>query len=440
MQKDAILFWNEVSIQAHANDHTGPRTEQEQPGPAFGSRALAIVHAAMYDAANSFYRTRQPYMLQVDGILSVRDAIAGAAHASLSLLYPKRQLSFLKEQLDAFGINDKISFEKGADIGQKTFSKRVNDGSELNRTSNPDAFFPNASFEAAQKSSFEEGEHRPDPNNPKQGLYATKWGQVIPFAIKDLLTVIPSKTYPDFVSDHYRKDFNEVKLFGSDISKPRTPEQTEIGIYWAYDGVQKIGTPVRLYNQIARRASELLNLTEEQNARYFLLINLVMADAGIHTWHAKYKHFLWRPIVGIRYDIRGGADPAWNPLGSPNSNSVGAINFTPNFPAYPSGHATFGTAAFTIIKLILRELPNNPGDKFEIRDFVSDEFNGETIDNLTGKPRPKRPRSFTLDKAIQENLESRIYLGVHWRFDGDEGERVGKEIAAITFKTIALKK
>jgi len=35
----------------------------------------------------------------------------------------------------------------------------------------------------------------------------------------------------------------------------------------------------------------------------------------------------------------------------------------------------------------------------------------------------------TIDKAIQDNLDSRVWLGVHWRFDGTEGVRLGSEIA-----------
>ena len=88
-----------------------------------------------------------------------------------------------------------------------------------------------------------------------------------------------------------------------------------------------------------------------------------MGDAGILAWDQKYLHNLWRPVLGVReHDPSMGpatataaafdsdCDPSWLPLGAPASNSTDA-NFTPPFPAYPSGHATFGAAAFHTVRL-----------------------------------------------------------------------------------------
>ena len=68
----------------------------------------------------------------------------------------------------------------------------------------------------------------------------------------------------------------------------------------------------------------------------------------------------------------------WQPLGAPAS--FGGTNFTPPFPAYTSGHATFGGALFQTLR------------RFYGRDdiafvFTSDEFNGVTRDNA-GNVRP----------------------------------------------------
>ena len=81
-------------------------------------------------------------------------------------------------------------------------------------------------------------------------------------------------------------------------------------------------------------------------------------------------------------------------------------NFTPPFPAYPSGHAGFGGALFQI----LRRFYGTDGIAFT---FVSDEFNGETRDN-DGNVRPLIPRLQLLLLAEEENGQSRIYLGIHW--------------------------
>jgi vanadium chloroperoxidase len=45
---DPILYWNEVALEANRISFTNGKNEQ--PGPTLSSRALAIVHLAMYDA------------------------------------------------------------------------------------------------------------------------------------------------------------------------------------------------------------------------------------------------------------------------------------------------------------------------------------------------------------------------------------------------------
>jgi hypothetical protein len=66
--------------------------------------------------------------------------------------------------------------------------------------------------------------------------------------------------------------------------------------------------------------------------------------------------------------------------------------------------------------------------------FVSDEFNGVTLDN-EGNVRPLLPRSFeTLSEAEEENGQSRIYLGIHWSFDKTEGIAQGRRVADYVFE------
>ena len=115
-------------------------------------------------------------------------------------------------------------------------------------------------------------------------------------------------------------------------------------------------------------------------------------------------------------------DPNFTPLGAPASNIDPGVNFTPPFPAYASGHATFGAALFQT----LRRFYGTDHIRFT---FVSDEFDGVTTDNQ-GQVRPRLPRTFpNLSVAEEENGQSRIYLGIHWEFDKTEGIRQGRRIA-----------
>ena len=218
----------------------------------------------------------------------------------------------------------------------------------------------------------------------------------------------------------------------------RTPEQTYIGIFWAYDGVPNLCAPPRLYNQITTTIADQMGTDDLELARLLALVNVAMADAGMTIWESKYYYDLWRPITGIRESDPGtgptgtgdgnaatAGDATWTPLGAPASNLIGP-NFTPPFPAYPSGHAGFGGALFQT----LRRFYGTDDIPFT---FVSDEFNGVTRAN-NGVVRPLVPRSFTsLSQAEEENGQSRIYLGIHWSFDKTEGIAQGRRVADYVF-------
>jgi hypothetical protein len=234
----------------------------------------------------------------------------------------------------------------------------------------------------------------------------------------------------------YEEAYDEVKRLGGDgvnTSTERTDEQTMIGIYWGYDGRPGLGTPPRLYNQIAGTIAVQEGNTEAENARMFALLNISMADAAITAWEAKYDEDFWRPILGIRGGGNDGnpdtqGDANWSPLGAPASNSTSPTDtdFTPPFPAYTSGHASLGAAVFKTL------------ERFYGRDditftFVSDEFNGVTRDD-DGTVRPLIPRTFdSFSEAAEENGQSRIYLGIHWAFDKTEGIRTANQIANFVF-------
>jgi hypothetical protein len=176
-------------------------------------------------------------------------------------------------------------------------------------------------------------------------------------------------------------------------------------------------------------------------ARLLALVNVALADAGIACWESKYYYQFWRPIAGIRESDWGtgptGAgdgnlltlgDPNFTPLGAPASNLRGP-NFTPPFPSYPSGHATFGGALFQILRYVYGT------DRIAFT-FVSDEFNGMTRDNH-GNVRPRMARSFSsLSQAEDENGQSRIYLGIHWAFDKTAGIAQGRRVADYVFSNV----
>jgi hypothetical protein len=414
--RDSVADWNAIAMNACATDFSNIYGSPDQVGPVRSSRALAIVHLAMFDAANIVVPKATPYI---------------AAHTpttaeTLAAVYPK-QASVFSAALTNYllAITNTTARNNGIQIGHTVATDilylRSLDGSSYDGTYTPTGAV---------------GKHDVDPLNPGQGFCEPAWGQVIPFSPGNTFHFTPNDP-PALGSDAYATAFNDVKSLGGDgIITPtsRTVEQTQIGLFWAYDGANKIGVPPRLYNQIARTIAVQQKNTEVQNARYFALVNTAMADAGILCWDIKYHYAFWRPILGIRRANEDGniateADPNWYPLCAPASNGNGKKNFTPNFPSYTSGHATFGAAMF-------RTLQNYYGTDAIPFTFVSDELNGVTKDT-DGNVRPLAPRSFSrLSDAAAENARSRIYLGIHWQFDADEGLRSGTAVGDHVYTTI----
>jgi hypothetical protein len=453
LSADPVMAWNVIALEAVANDYTPSIVAQpDQGGPTATARALAIVHLAVYDATNSIIGGYEPYKLtrsalQANGALqselhnlprglrdaSLEAAVATAAYKTLHALYP-HQASALESQYDSAmaGIPPGAAKNAGRILGQLAaetiLAARQNDGADGPMDYEPTDL---------------PGHHQADPLHPNQGYLGPNWGEVTPFTMRDGDQFRAAKP-PKLSSREYADAFNQVKIVGAKDAETadrdgngrpdRTAEQTEIGLFWAYDGASGLGTPPRLYNQIATTIAEQQGNTTIENARMLALINMAMADAGIASWETKYHYDLWRPVVAIRNDGTaprpGGLDgnrrttgeADWEPLGAPASNSdTPGADFTPPFPAYTSGHATFGGAFFKT----LAEFYGTDRIPF---DFVSDELNGIT-ENSDGVVRPTVTRHFDrLSEAAIENAISRIYLGVHWQFDATAGLKQGSKV------------
>ncbi|WP_437817126.1 vanadium-dependent haloperoxidase [Sorangium sp. So ce1078] len=416
--RDAVLDWNAVALDAIAEDYSGPSGPVDQPGTTRVSRVLAIVHAAIFDAVNSIAHNHEPYSVLLPmPDASIDAAVAAAAHHALTALYPS-QTDALYSKLEEYlaEIPESDAKEDGRALGSavagEILAEREYDGADA-----PMSYIPGGA----------PGRHRVDPLYPDQGFLTPEWGDVRPFALArgDEFRSPPP---PSLRSAAYTLSFYEVFALGGDgaiTPTLRTPEQTVIGIFWSYDGARRIGEVPRLYNQVARVLAVQKGNSEIENARYFALVNIAMADAGIATWDTKYHYELWRPIVAIRRAGTDGnpltiADRRWTPVGSPGSNQS-PRRMTPPFPAYVSGHSSFGAAMFQVLT------------RYYGKDHVpfcvtSDEFNGRTTDAL-GNVRPEIRRCYSsFSQASQENASSRIYLGVHWRFDAVEGIRQGERV------------
>jgi hypothetical protein len=458
-----ILFWNDAALQLVALDHSIDARDARAPGPCATARALGLVHIVMADACAAVYPAPFEGFFVRGTPRTVRHPeafLGGAAAWILEFIYGTPAHSHLIGSLrlrflDALEPSALPSWEAGLAFARdEAFTSRWR-WLEIRRAlvSNPTPYVPRPRG------------HTVDPFNADQGFYGVEWGRQAPLdpRLGDL-AALGAPEPPREGDRAYRADYEEVRRIGAWRGERPTDEQVRIGLFWSYDGARLIGTPPRLYNQIVRQIAEDDEMSIPETARLLALCNLAMADAGIVAWEGKYRYAVWRPVVAIR---QGGTAEDWRPHGSPRTNPtqfalgldtqyrtiaqnyLGAgesalpeaskalpyklAAFTPNFPAYPSGHSTFGSACFNMLKRVRAERARTGADPDRINsriDFVSDELNGVSIDNFTNKPRPYVPLSYTsIDRMIHDNNRSRVHLGVHWSFDCERGAESGARIA-----------
>ncbi|MEP7264130.1 MAG: vanadium-dependent haloperoxidase [Bacteroidota bacterium] len=172
-----------------------------------------------------------------------------------------------------------------------------------------------------------------------------------------------------------------------------TQSQKDIASYWADGGgsFTPPGHSMAITLQIIRNK----NLNLRDAAILIAKVGIGLNDAGIVCWRAKFTHSLLRPITYIKTYI----DPNWS-----------SFIPTPPFPSYTSGHSTFTSAAATI-------LSKRFGNHFAFNDSTK---------VSSGFP----VRSYTsLQQAAQEAAISRLYGGIHYDFDNDNGYNCGLMIA-----------
>jgi hypothetical protein len=441
---ELVRHWNSMALDATGLDHmpvapNETRTFGEQLGPARAARAMAIIHIAMFDAANSIAGDYESYthIPPAKHGASRSAAIMQAAHDAMAAVYPSQKPTFDTELANELSQipNGKAKTDgvaTGVRAAAAILALRRNDGSQAAEPRLGITFF----------TSNDPGKWRQDPISQSPVALGGFWMKVRPFVLKSP-TQFRIPPPPALTSPEYADAYNEVKLVGGDGSitpTVRTLDQTNIGTFWAYDGTPTLCAPPRLYNQITMHIADQKGTTRDAVvlARLLALVNVAMADAALSAWESKFFYQFWRPITGIRESDAGTGpshlgdgnpvtigDTTFTPLGAPASNLMGP-NFTPPFPAYPSGHAAIGGALFQI----LRTFYNTDAIPFT---FTSDEFNGVTLDH-NGNIRPLIPRSFSsLSQAEEENGQSRIYLGIHWAFDKTQGIAQGRNVANYVF-------
>jgi hypothetical protein len=367
------------------------RTPGAQPATIHPTRSFAVMHAAIYDAVNAIERSHKPYLVRLSGAprsASQDAAAAAAAHDVLVSLYPQFEAALDAQLQDSLAqISDGSGKIDGIRIGQAVAARmlalRQDDGSGAQPI--PYVFGHNP------------GDYQSTPPNfPKQPQF-THWSHVTPFALprSDLFRPGPP---PELTSDRYGDAVNEVQSLGVVDGTASSPDQALTGRFWN-------GAIQNYWNEIAQTVTDTRHLPTAERARLFALLNLTFADSVIAFYDAKYTYNLWRPVTAIR-----AADTAGNPDTVADPNWLPEVGNTTPDPAYPGAHAAISAAALDVLLSVLRR------DQFDLI--------------VTSEVLPGVTRSFeSLSAAANEATLSRIFAGVHFRFDLTSGSRLGRSVA-----------
>src|SRR6266404_2520072 len=197
-------------------------------------------------------------------------------------------------------------------------------------------------------------------------------------------------------SAEYAADLNEVKVMGTLSGSMRTPDQSELALFWA------LNTPLA-WDRIAAQIAAARGLTLTQNAHLFALLNVTLSDALIACWDSKYRYVFWRPITAIRAG-QAPAEPPWEPW----LDSLPVNPGTPAHPEYPSAHSSMsGAAAF----------------------ILAAAFGEKTAFSLTSEIRPGTRSFSSFSDATAEIADARVFGGIHFRTSCVRANALGISVA-----------
>ena len=378
---DAVTDWSAIAQTAIVTNAGRP--------PSGTIVDVAYVFAAVYDAVNAIDGRYTAFAVSVSAspTASQDAAAAAAAHHVLKTFFPTQQV-FLDGALAASmaAIPPGPARDQGNAVGVQVatafLALRANDGRN--------AVVPYGFGSGPGVYQLTPGAPAP-PASP-----ATPWvAQMRPFALQSP-SQFRAEGPPHLTSAQWAEDLNEVKAMGVLNGSSRTPEQTEIGRFYAeHPGAQLIRS--------LREFAAAQSMSVADRARLLAILHISAADALIAVFDSKYFYNFWRPVTAIRAADTDGndatePDAGWLPLAP-----------TPNHPEYPAAHGGVSTAYAEALRHFF-------GTK-KVTITLSSTVTGTT-------------HTFhSTDEIIKEIIAARVYGGMHYRTSGVHGSVIGRKVA-----------
>ena len=388
--------WNQIVIET--------AIEEDNLLTLKGVRAAAMMHLAMHDVLNSIVPVYDRYAAKTP--MSNADAVAAVSYAAYFVAineFPDKSEAFdklLSKYTDFIEREEKKIEAKT--LGQAS-AKAVLEFRQ------DDSYNGEADYRLHPMAPGVYAEFNEHSGTPEGFVFGAGWATATPF-------MLPSASHfrvpppPEINSQGYTEAFNEVKEVGRFDSATRTDDQTHLALWWK-EFVESS------HNALLRDlvAKEKLNLWLATRA--YALLNMAIYDGYVNVFDNKFHYNHWRPYTAIRWAANDGnlhtePDLVWNNL----------HKHTYPFPSYPSAHGTASTAAMTVLAHTLGK-----GDTYA---FTMVQKEVDSAGFFSGKMSMNPPtRSFnSFSEAGLEASMSRVYLGIHFRYDSEEGHKLGAQI------------
>ncbi|MBX2827517.1 MAG: vanadium-dependent haloperoxidase [Flavobacteriaceae bacterium] len=393
---DVAIGWNELLMKiAVAED--GLLTLK-------GVRTQAMMFTTMHDALNAIEGRYTSYAKTTPH--PTADPLSAAAQAAFHIAldqYPDKKTE-LEEELAKWieAIPDSEAKEEGIQLGKAVAQRML-------EARNNDAFNGEASYNWHPMAPGVYAEFNEHSGTPEGFIFGAGWAQAQPFLLTSQ-DQFRSPAPPGITTDAYTEAFHEVKEWGSTESTLRTADQAHLAMWWK-DFVESS------HNRLARALIQKEELNLWEAARTFALLNMTIYDAYVNVFDNKFHYNHWRPYTAIRWAANDdnpntAPDEAWNNL----------HKHTYAFPSYPSAH---GTASSAAMRVLANTLGTGDDYAFTMHTDIVDSAGPFSEPMVMDPP----TRSFTsFSQAGLEASLSRIYLGIHFRYDSEEGHRLGNSI------------
>ncbi|HNR07023.1 MAG TPA: vanadium-dependent haloperoxidase [Saprospiraceae bacterium] len=252
------------------------------------------------------------------------------------------------------------------------------------------------------------GKWKPTPPEFNRALFPF-WSAVRPFTLgNEEIIGRPVQYWVGEFSEDPNSDFYKQAEEVYRMNFPVKDSLQWIGEYWSDDIFELTFETAARWISISNQCVKAQECNLETSVLLYAKMGMALCDAAIVVWKTKYAYNVESPVSYINRII----DPSWKP--SLDNAITGMSGITPALPAYPSEHAGFAGAATSI-------LSGTFGSEFAMSDKSHElrtEFNGK----------PRTYKSF--EEMAQENALSRLYLGVNYRMDTEEGLDLGNRVAA----------